>query len=411
MLVPVVVLGLAGVWRALDPGMAGWELGGDALLDSVRGSGPVAAGVAAWLVVRSERSGLCRLERLGHRSAATGPLTRIAVAAAAATAGYALTAGAVAAWIGGHGAAPPSMQAQEAAVGAAALLLHVTAGFLVALVCCRRRRTALRYPGRHIDAWVPAAVLAAGWAAAAWSGTGWPAGAHWPALLASPDVHHSAFAQWRPGLFGAALTWFCGLVAAFVLTSCWVLTRRRRYAIAVAAASVVAGVGVGQLRCDAAHPVTAVPAIAVCRTWPLKVCVNPAFAAALPQLETAFTAVAVEVSGTGAAVRSVTQLPPGTHVVPVPGGYGFHLDNLAPGYALRAESDVARQVAAALSRLSGGGAHPAAVIDHRPGLARSRAVPPACRSQVPYALEDGLELAHMCAQGARHLRPGRAQAP
>ena len=136
MLVSVVILGIAGAWRALTPGMAGWDFAGDALLDSVRGSGPVAAGLAAWLTIRSERSGLGRLERLGHRSAAAGPLTRLGVAASAALAGYALTAGAVSAWVGMHDTIRGSLQAQEVAAGAAALLVHVTAGFLVALLCC-----------------------------------------------------------------------------------------------------------------------------------------------------------------------------------------------------------------------------------------------------------------------------------
>jgi hypothetical protein len=168
--------------------------------------------------------------------------------------------------------------------------------------------------------------------------------------------------------------------------------------------------GLGQLRSGAADPMTPAPAFAVCRTWPLEVCVNPAFAAALPQLETAFTAVAAQATGTRAAVRSVTQLPPGTHAVPAPGGYGFHLDNLGQGYALRAESDLAHQVTAALSRLSGG-ASPAMVTYHRHSPARPPAVRPACPHQVPYAVEDGLELADMCSQGAYHLCTRRAQPP
>ncbi len=455
----VAIAGTVGAWRALTPGMAGWAFAGDALLDSVRGSGPVAAGLTAWLLIASERSGAGRLERLGHRSAAAGPLTRVGVAAAAALAGYALTAGAVAAWLGGHGTIPGSLPAQEVAAGAAALLVHVTAGFLVALAYCALRAAArerpraplprqplaglrlaclrlaclrlsrarlprppprgaclarLRLPGAAGAAGVPAAVLAATWGLDACSdarwgagwGTNWHGGAGWPALLLSPDVHHSPFMQWRPGLFLAALAWFCGLTAAAVLAAGWALTRRHRYAIAFAAAAVAAWLGLGQLHAAAAHPMTAAFAPVVCRTWPLDVCVNPAFAPALPQLELAFTAVAAQVSGTRAAIRSVTQLPPGATAPPRPGGYGFHLDDLGHGYALRAESDLTRQVAATLNHRP-----VTADIGRRARSAGSRAMLPVCRRYVPYAVEGGLELADMCTQGTRHLRPGRAQPP
>ncbi len=467
MLLSVTILGVAGAWRALTPGMVGWDFAGDALLDSVRGSGPVAAGLAAWLTIRSERSGLGRLERLGHRSAAAGPLTRLGIAASAALAGYALTVGAVSAWIGMHNTIRGSLQAREVAAGAAALLVHVTVGFLVALLCC-----AARYPAPAVTSqgrrsrpspirpsWarrlpappgpvprlpalregvarlpaprllgaadksvavhavptgmrtaVPTALAAVIWALDTWSG-GWSGGAGWTALLLSPDVHHSPFAQWRPGLFTAALTWFCGLAAASVLASSWALTRRHRYAITFAAAGVVAGVGLGQLRSDAADPTTAVSASAVCRSWPLEVCVNPAFAAALPQLELTFTAVAAQVSGTRAAIGSVTQLPPGTSVSSRPGGYGFHLDDLGQGYALRAESDLVRQVAGALNRATQHHRPATADIDHRARSARPPVVQPVCRRHVPYPVEDGLELADMCTQGAHHIRPGRAQPP
>ncbi len=369
MLLPVAVFGIAGAWRALAPGMFGWDFAGDALLDSIRASGPVAAGLAAWLTIRSERSGLGRLERLSRRSAAAGPLTRLGVAASAALAGYALTAGAVAAWIGVHGAVAGSLQAAEVAAGAAALLVHVTAGFLIALLCCAcccpaRLPRVRRLPGRPpvpadliraasgavAAIALPTAVLAATWALDTCAGARRSDGTAWPGLLVSPDVHHSPFTEWRPGFFVAVLTWFCGVAAAAILASGWALTRAHRYAIGFTAASVMAGVGLGHLHADAAHPMTPVYASVVCRSWPLVVCVNPAFAAALPQLESAFTEVAAGVSGTPAAVRSVTQLPPGASVSGRQGGYGFHLDDLRQGYALRAKSDLTRQVTWALNR-------------------------------------------------------------
>jgi len=367
MLLPVTVFGIAGAWRALTPGMFGWDFAGDALLDSIRASGPVAAGVAAWLTIRSERSGLGRLERLSRRSAA-GPLTRLGAAASAALAGYALTAGAVAAWLGVHGPVTGSLQAAEVAAGAAALLVHVTAGFLIALLCCapccpaRLLRVRplpgpqvptdlVQAAGRAVAAIVlPAAVLAATWALDTCAGARRSDGTAWPGLLVSPDVHHSPFTEWRAGLFVAALTWFGGVAATAILASGWALTRTHRYAIGFTAASVMAGVGLGHLHAGAAHPMTPVSASVVCRSWPLVVCVNPAFAPALPQLEAAFTEVAAGVSGTPAAVYSVTQLPPGASVSSRQGGYGFHLDDLRQGYALRAKSDLTRQVAWALNR-------------------------------------------------------------
>lgn len=411
MLLSVAILGTAGAWRALTPGMVSWGFASDALLDSVRGSGPVAAGLAAWITIGSERSGLGRLERLGHRSAAACPLTRLGVAASAALAGYALTAGAVAAWLGVHGTVTGSFQAAEVAAGGAALVVHVTMGFLVALLLSTRARLVAAASHAAGAAATAAAALAATRALDAWSAASRSGNAGWQRLLLSPDVHHSPFAQWRPGFFVAVLSWFCGLAAASVLASGWALARRRRYGIAFAAASVLAGVGLGQLRADAAHPLSAVSASAVCRSWPLEVCVNPAFAPALPQLESAFTAVAAQVSGTRAAIRSVTQLPPGTNVSPRPGGYGFHLDDLGHGYALRAETDLTHQVAGALSRATPNRQPAMADIDDRARSARWREMQPICHRYVPYAVEDGLELADMCTQGAHNLRPGRAQPP
>ncbi len=453
MLVPVAIIGIAGAWRALTPGMVRWDVAGDALLDSVRCSGPVAAGLTAWLTIRSARSGLGRLERPGRRSAAAGPLIGLGVAGSAALAGYVLTAGAVAAWLWAHGTITGSFQAQELAAGAAVLLAHVTAGFLVALLCSATCRPAHQGPARswcaglqppppmrspvtrsprmssrlacqvrkpqrllaerpafqrfrpqrfrpprprpqrprpqrfrpqrsrrlmpqrlrraraltvHFvlgageevrAAAIPAVVLTASWALAGWSDTGRGAGGGLWGLLVSPDVHHSPFTEWRPGLFLAAITWFSGLTAAAILASGLLLSHGRRYAIGLAAASVVAAVSLGQLRADAARPVTAVSAAVVCRSWPLQVCVNPAFAPALPQLESAFTVVAAQVSGTPAAVRSITQLPPGRNGSPGPGGYSFHLDDLGSGYELRAESDLVRQVAGALYRADLNRAH------------------------------------------------------
>jgi hypothetical protein len=417
MLLPVALAGTAGAWRALTPGMVSWDFASEALLDSVRGSGPVAAGLAAWITIGSKRSGVSQLE-LGHRSAAAGPLTGLAIAASAALAGYALTAVAVAAWLGLHARVTGRLQPAEVAAGGAALVAHVTVGFLIALAMSVRRRC----PARQRTALgMVSVVIGASWALDAWSAAGPRRAAGLPSLLLSPDVHHSPFTQWRPGFFVTVLTWFCGLVAATVLASGWALTRHHRYAIAFAAASVVAGVGLNQLRADAAHPIVAVPAPAVCRTWPLQVCVNPAFASALPQLELVFTAVAAEVSGTRAAIRSVTQLPPWARTSLQPGGYGFHLDDLGQGYALRAESDLTRQVAAALNRAATNRAAPhrarrsrqpkTADIGYRARFAPSRAAAAACPRHVPYAVMDGLELADVCAQGALHLRPGRAQPP
>src|SRR5260370_24817864 len=129
----VAIAGPVGAWRALTPGMAGWAFAGDALLDSVRGSGPVAAGLTAWLLIASERSGAGRLERLGHRSAAAGPLTRVGVAAAAALAGYALTARAGAAWLGGGAPRPRRLAPPAGAAGAPAPPVPAGAGVFVAL--------------------------------------------------------------------------------------------------------------------------------------------------------------------------------------------------------------------------------------------------------------------------------------
>ena len=332
--------GFASAWHSLPPGVVSWDGAADALLESVRLIGPVAAGIAAWTAIADRRTGLRKLERLAVRSAASRPLGRLGAAAATAVVSYLFVAAGLTGWMIANGPVAGPVPAAELLAGAAALLCCVAVGFLV---------------GGLIPATGPPvlsglAVATGAWALTSLSGPAVPAQlgrSGWWRLLVPPDLHHPLFTEWRPGLFGAEVAWFAGLGFAGMLAFCWSVGRRRRYLGAAVIPLALAVTGAGWIHAERLRPVVPDSPGLQCQTWPLVICVHPALALALPQLESSFTTIAAHVGGTPAALRRLVQYPAD---VPLPRGrgtgysYAFHLDNLATGYENGVEASVSAQV-------------------------------------------------------------------
>ena len=340
LLAPVFAGALALAWHTLPAGVVSWDDAADALLRTVRLAGPVAAGIAAWTAIADRRTGLGKLERLAVRSATSRPLGRLAAAAAATWGGYVATALALAGWMTAHGPVAGTVPVMEVLAGAAALACCVTAGFLAGGLV----------PAAGPPVLPAAAVGAAVWLITALSGPAGPGqlrGSGWPRLLVPPDVHHPLFTQWRPGLFGAELAWFAGLAGAGTLAFCWLAGRRRRFLVAAVIPLVLAVAGAGFIHAERLRVADPQATRLSCQNWPLVICVHPALAAALPQLEPAFTTIAAHLAGTPAAIRRLVQHPAGAR--PGNGGphgiYAFRLDELAPGYERAVVASVAAQVA------------------------------------------------------------------
>lgn len=349
LMTPVAAAGFASAWHALPLGVVSWDAAADALLGSVRLTGPAAAGIAAWTAIADRRTGLGKLERLAVRSAASRPLGRLGAAAAIAVAGYLVIAAGLAGWMAAHGPVAGPVPATEVLAGAAALLCCVSAGFLAGSLV----------PSSGPPVLPALAVAVAAWAVTSLSGPAGPSqlrGAGWWRLLVPPALHHPLFTQWRPALFGAELAWFAGLGCAGMLAFCWTEGCRRRYLGAAVIPLALAVTGAGWVHSERLRPVAADTPRLGCQNWPLVICVHPALVRALPQLEPAFTTIASHVAGTPAAIRRLVQYPAGA----APrggrlrdGSYAFHLGDLAPGYERALESSVAAQIAPPCPGLEG----------------------------------------------------------
>jgi hypothetical protein len=340
LMAPAAALGFASAWHALPVGVVSWDAAADALLGSVRLTGPAAAGIAAWMAIADRRTGLGKLERLAVRSAASRPLGRLGAAAATAVAAYLVIAAGLAGWMIAHGPVAGPVPAAEVLAGAAALLCCVSGGFLAGGLMPSSGPTVL-----------PALAIAVGtYVVTSLSGPAWPSrlqGSGWWRLLVAPALHHPLFTQWRPVLFWAELAWFAGLGCAGMLAFCWTVGRRRRYLGAAVIPLALAVTGASWVHAERQSPVAADTPRLDCQSWPLVICVHPALMRALPQLEPAFTTIASHVAGTPAAVRRLIQYPAGAVSRagrPRNGNYAFQLGDLAPGYDRTLESGMAAQI-------------------------------------------------------------------
>ncbi|MGK5558929.1 hypothetical protein ACSNOI_45740, partial [Actinomadura kijaniata] len=316
--VPVLAaLGAVTAWLSLVPGVGYWDNSVVALGDAVRMLGPVAAALAAWAALRERR--LDHVRDLSPRSPATGALHDLLLLSGAALVAHAgVTVVIVAETLSRYEAGRPHPLGPLA--GAAALVLHVVAGYLAGRVAPR-----------------VATPVAVGLAAAAWAFLRTPGGS-WVGLL-PPAVFGRVglFTQLRTGVLADQVVWAAGLTAVLVLGYVAWVTRRTLPLLPLAVAVGLVVVATFRLESAGGRAVAAVPVEHVCREWPLTVCVHPALRAALPSLTTAVTPLATRLTGTPGGFARVEQRPP-TEPARVAGGVAVvHLgDELTPGYEARA---------------------------------------------------------------------------
>jgi hypothetical protein len=206
--------------------------------------------------------------------------------------------------------------------GAAAIVLHVVAGYLAGRLSTH-----------------PATVLVVATATVAWA---WlrPADS-WlgllpPAVIGPVDL----FEGLRPGVLTAQLFWALGLTAVLVLGFLVRATGQSRLLLAVAAAAAVTLACTVRLASYEGSVTGPAQVGQVCRTWPITVCVHPAFRAALPLLTAAVAPLASRLAGTPAAFARLQQLPYWEPATVTGGVAEFHLANLSPGYAERAVHEI-----------------------------------------------------------------------
>ncbi|WP_199487104.1 hypothetical protein [Actinomadura logoneensis] len=281
--------GVAAAWPTLLPGVAYWDNSIVALVNAVRVMGPVAAGFAALAGARERRLDYLRV--VTARSPITGVLLDLALLIMVALASYAVVAAVIVVrTLMREEAGHPDLLGLTA--GSAALALHVTAGYLA---------------GRRVPR--PATALAVPAVAALWAAARLP-GTSWWSLLPPAALHRvELFTTLNPGVLADQTVWATSLAVGLALAYCWWATRRNVLLLGVAAALVLAGAVTVRLHGTHGTAVQADPAEDVCHEWPLRVCVHPALAPALPALEETLTPLAARLADTPAAFTRVEQRP------------------------------------------------------------------------------------------------------
>lgn len=315
----LALLGAVAGWHELPQGFRDWDSVVGAAEASVRWSGPVVAGLAAWTGMSGRR--LDYLRALTARSPAAAPLHDLALLSAVAQSGYLAGALTVAAPVlAGGGFREAHLLGILA--GAGSLALFTVAGYLAGLSWAHPLAVAL------------VTVAAAGWSALR-------SGESWTVLLPpSRPGPIDLFDMLRPGVLAAQLCWAAGLAAALVLGHLAWVTRRGILLVGVVLSLAVTALGTARIH--AAGGVASRPSEVryACRHWPVSVCVHPSLAKALPVLSAAVAPLAARLSGTPDAIVRIEQRA-GREPASFDGGtVGFHLPDLSPGYERRAVHEI-----------------------------------------------------------------------
>ncbi|MFI0351392.1 hypothetical protein [Actinomadura sp. 9N407] len=392
-------IGIVTAWLSLVPGVAYWDNSIVALINSVRLLGPVAAGLAAWAAVRER--GLDYLRDLSPRSPATGALLDLLLLAGAAALAYGtvtivVTAETVLRQAAGR---PPLL---GVLVGGAALILHVTVGYLAARL----------FP-RPVTA-VAVMALTWSWAALRTPGTSW-----WSLLPPATFDQVELFTGLRLRVLADQVMWALGGTATLILGYVTLVTRRMLLAVPLLLALIATGAATVRLNASDGDAVSPASADLSCRHWPLQICVHPALRSALPALMTAVTPLATRLSGTPGQFTRVVQRPGSAPIAVVRGTASIHLDDaLSPGYELRAVQQIkdalADPRACAVPRYPGYRALVDAWLLGRPAPSISDA--PAARRFGDWSedrrrawLRSNYAEYHACGLGPRDFRPAPAK--
>jgi hypothetical protein len=318
--IPVTAgLGTLTAWHALMPGVADWDSTVAAVGGSVRWLGPVAAALAAWTAQRGRR--LEYLRALAARSPAIGPLHDLLLLGLVSVLGYGLAALVVSArTILGDQIGTPHPVGLLA--GAAAIVLHVVAGYLAGRLSTHPATVLLVATGTVAWAWLRPAD--------SWLGL-LP-----PAVIGPVDL----FEGLRPGVLTAQLFWTLGLTAVLVFGFLARAAGQRRLLMGVVAAAAVMLVCTVRLASYDGSVIGPTRVGQVCRTWPITVCVHPALRGGLPLLASTVAPLASRLAGTPEAFTRLQQLPYWEPASVTGGVAQFHLPDLSPGYAERAVQEI-----------------------------------------------------------------------
>ncbi|MEO3786444.1 hypothetical protein ABGB12_24225 [Actinocorallia sp. B10E7] len=318
----LALLGAVAGWRELPQGFRDWDSVVGAAEASVRWSGPIAAGLAAWTGMSGRR--LDYLRALTARSPATAPLHDLTLLSAVAQSGYLAGALVVAAPVLADGGFH-DVHLLGVLAGVGGLALFTVAGYLAGL------------SWSHPLAVVLTTAAAAGWVVLRPEES-------WTVLLPpSRTGPIDLFDVLRAGVLAAQLCWAAGLAAALVLGYLAWITRRGVLLAGVVLSLTVTAFCTARIHsADGAvsRPSEAEEVEYACRHWPVSVCVHPSLAEALPALSAAFAPLAARLSGTPDAIVRIEQRS-GREPASFDGGtVGFHLPDLSPGYERRAVHEI-----------------------------------------------------------------------
>ncbi|MBO2448119.1 hypothetical protein J4573_13530 [Actinomadura barringtoniae] len=315
----LTAVGAAVAWVSLAP-VAYWDNSVIALMNSVRLLGPLAAGLAAWTAVRERR--LDYLRDLTPRSPATGAFMDMLLLSGAALIAYAAVSAVVVIGTFLRDEAGP-LHLTGVLAGAAALVMHVVAGYLAGRLVPRLATVVV--------------VVVATWL---WSALRVPA-TSWVSLLPPAALNRvELFTGLRVGVLLSQTLWSAGLTAAMILAYAWWTTRRHLLAAALAAALALVVFATLRLESTGGQAVGPVAIDSACREWPITVCVHPALRDGLPALMNAATPLAARLNDTPGAFTKVEQRPDTSEATLVHGVASIHLRDLEPGY----EADAVRQI-------------------------------------------------------------------
>jgi hypothetical protein len=308
----------------LSPGTSIYLNSSSAVVSGDLLSGPLAAGLAAWVATREGRRHTAYLRVTSARGELAQPALELSVVLAVATVSYLVVAAVV---LGRTAAGATWGQPHWAwlAVGWMALTLFVVAGYVAGRLVPR--------------AWTPPAMMLCAYLAGAWNLAQYRR--PWYLLSGATVEVVSVFRRLNGELLAGQALWYAGVAGALLAVAAIMLGPRRRLgvtalagctALAVAGAAIV----IGQHNRVQTSPVSFRYACA--GTAPV-VCVHPAYAKGLQPLTAAFADLDRKLAGTPAGATRIEQLDSDARLRPSAGAQRFALDNLAPGYVQAAIGD------------------------------------------------------------------------
>lgn len=320
----LILLHAALAWRRLKPGTDVYLDATSAVVAGVLLSGPLVAGVAAWVASRESRRGISYLRVASPRSNLAQPVMELSVIVAVATMAYVVVAAVVLGKIAFFATwGRPAWL--WLIVGWLALQMYVVAGYVA---------------GRFVPRpWVPPTVMLCCYLAAAWNLAQY---GHWWYFLSGATVEDvSVFRHLNNKLLAGQAVWYLGISGVALSLAAIILGSAKRLALSTLALAVaVSASGATLVSGQQNRLQTSLTTFRyTCSGTMPQVCVHPAFSKGLPALAVAFTQLHQKVAGTPAEVARVEQLDTDPRMHPSPGAGRFALENLAAGYTQAALGD------------------------------------------------------------------------